>query len=452
MTSALHAGQHLLALLANTEEEASTSTRTIDELRARFVGNDGDLDELRQRLLLAVQEQTLLPRVHSAIADDVAVITLADGSSLSRADAERALVAREERRVYLPLRGPMLAARQQVRDPIQQRLAYMAASLAVLPPTASPATSTTTVARLTAFLAASADAVGAVVDALGHVGHVAVEDALALDRALDLPVPALFNDAVVVELVRATRDALPDAAAARLQRRRAPRALNGHVVVDDVARLLWAPTLRATGHHAQLRGLGRLYARLAGIGDVDAVDVHGAAIALQLASPAVRRALDVGVRDAERVWRHALCAAFIEARLHAATAVAALTFAADPEQPARDALYELRDRARSAARVAAGLDPGAEVIDELLAPPWPDGLRLRGLDESRAREALVRAQAATTLSWWRDHLDGALLRRHGLLPLQELPTSSATITTADEATAAGRDDARAWADVVGEVL
>jgi hypothetical protein len=118
-----------------------------------------------------------------------------------------------------------------VRDPVQQRLQFDAdtATLGAATPV-----NDVDVARLRGFLQHTADVVPSLVDALSRVGHVDIDNALALERALDLPMPALVSDGVLVDLVRLTRDALPDHSAARLVRRAAPRALGG----DGAASLL----------------------------------------------------------------------------------------------------------------------------------------------------------------------------------------------------------------------
>ncbi len=439
------AGRWLLAALAGDDEVLRTASATegVAELRER--AGDGD-DDAIEALRLLVQQQTLLARINSAIADDVVVVPLRDGTMLPRADAERALVTREERRVDLVVRMPLLGARRQVRDPALHRLSFDAAEDALLPATTTTTTTTTT-AFLRAFLTRTADAVPAVIEALSKLGHVEIDGALALERALDLPIPALVNDDVLVELVRLTRGALHDADAARLQRRTAPRSLRGQIVVDEQARLLVAPTLRATAHRQQLVGVGALYGFLAGVTDV------GSALGLLLSSVPVRRAIEVSVKDAAFIWRHSLCASVIEARLQAAVAVAVAEHRVDADAPARDDFFALRDECRVAARSAVGFDPGAEVVDELLAPPWPDGLHLRSAREAQVSCAVDAASTAQHVGWLRDTVDeGVLLRRHGLEPLRELwqPPSAATTTTPPAQ--AGEAAGAAWAILVGEVL
>ena len=437
MNAARRAGQLVVRSLAGDEADLVVDDRVVASFRER--ADEGD-EAAREQLRLIVQQRTLLARIHSAIADDVVIVTFADGSSLRRADAEKALAAKEERRLYLPVRGPLFAARQQVRDPALQRFAFDAIEADVVGAVVSPRRERRR-QQLRTFLTATADALPAVLDALGRTGHSDVDSAPALERALDLPVAHLVNDGVLVDVVRATREALHDAQAARLQRRTAPRSLAGQIVVDDTARLLIAKTLRTGEHRAQLLGVGRLYAVLADCPDV------GNALGLSLSSPPVRRALDVVVKDAEFLWRHMLCASFIEARLQAAVALAIVDSVVDPEAPARDAFFQTRDEARAAARKAVGLDVGSAIVDELLAPPWPDGLALDGVNDSHLASAWRAADAARVLGWLRDSLDeGALLRRKGLAALPEI------WNPADASDDDGRLAGIAWGELVDSVL
>jgi hypothetical protein len=275
---------------------------------------------------------------------------------------------------------------------------------------------------------------------LSRVGHVDIDNALALERALDLPMPALVSDGVLVDLVRLTRDALPDHSAARLVRRAAPRALGGHHVIDaEAARLLVAPAVGAGAHRAHLQGLGCLYARFLGCPRV------GEGIALLLSSVPVRRALDVRASDADQFWRQNLCASLLQARLAAAVALGWLDSKPDPDAPARDQHFQRRDDARSAARRAVGLDPGAELVDELLAPPWPTGGPLLDATASVIARATDLAAAARAMQWLRDTVDdGALLRRRGLEAVPHLETQPLTTD--------GTAEAASWCALVGEVL
>ncbi len=442
MNAARTAGQLVVRALAGDDADLTgndAGDRIVEELRERVAGDHDDAAE--QRLRLIVQQRTLLARVHSAIADDVVIVTFADGSSLRRSEAEKALAAKEERRVYLPVRGPLFAARQQVRDPALQRFAFDVVSAEICGVVAATPQRARRRQQLRAFLAATADALPAVLDALGRTGHAEIDSAPALERGLDLPAPHLVNDGVVVDVVRATREAIPDAQAARLQRTTAPRSMAGQIVVDDGARLLVATTLRTAGHRALLLGVGRLYAHLAGAADV------GEAIGLSLSSPQVRRALDVGVKDAEFLWRHTLCASLLEARLQAAVALAVVESVADPEAPPRDAFFQRRDEARAAARKAVGLDPGSAIVDELLAPPWPDGLTLLDVDDAHLERAWRSADSARRLLWLRDSLDdGALLRRKGLAALAELWRA------ANAGDGDGDGAGVAWGELVDDVL
>lgn len=429
------AASTLLATLAGTAPPPALMgddvVRRVQERAA-----DGDLSAAEQ-LRTEAQLRSLVARVHSAIADDLVFVTFADGSSLKRADAERALAAREERRVYLPIRGPLLAARRQVRDPVQQRLQFDADTTAL---GAATPVSDVDVARLRGFLQHTADVVPALIDALSRVGHVDIDNALALERALDLPMPALVSEGALVDLVRLTREALPDHSAARLVRRAAPRALGGQLVTDaEAGRLLVAPTVGAGAHRAHLQGLGCLYARFLASPRVG----HG--LALLLASVPIRRALDVRASEAEQFWRQNLCASLLQARLAAAVALGWLDSKPDPDAPARDQHFQRRDEARSAARRAVGRDPGAELVDELLAPPWPNGGPLLDAAASLVARATDLLAAANAVHWLRDTVDeGALLRRRGLEPVPHLDAPS---LSADGAAEAG-----GWCALVGEVL
>jgi hypothetical protein len=433
----------LLALLAGQSSSSSSMSMSPADLQAlQRNARDGD-EEARLALPGVVQQRTLAGRVAAAVADDTAIVIVADGSQMPRAEAERHLAHKEERRVYPSLRLPLLKARRQALDPAAVRFAFDQALRDTGTSPALPASSAGALAALRAFLAASTGMVAPALDILASVAHGAVDDAHRLVRALDLPDPARFNDSVIIELVRGTRESLPRDARP-LQRRPAPRLLAGHVVDDGaVVRLLVAPSLAAGRSLAMARGVGVAYARLA---DVDV----GSGLGLTLSTPAIRRLVGLKGDAAEQLWRHAVCASFLEARLGAAIAVAVadgLASAVDPEAPPRDVWAAVRDQARAAARSAVSFDAGAELVDDRLLPPWPDGVDDDDVVPAVAavRAALAAAVAAADALAIRDIDDGVLLRRHGLVALME----AAPVVAVDEGR--GTSASVGWQTLLGEV-
>ena|GEM_PF-1860336 len=485
----------LLALLAGQPVQAVPPERVAALLRN---ARDGDDDARRALLSLVQQLRTLPALVAAAVAEDGAIVIVADGSQMPRAEAERHLAIREERGVYPSLRQPLLRARRHALDPAALRfMADQARAEWSLPVAASPEPKSPPEpqtppaepqtrppepptqpspkppsqpspaggrspnlspkpnpagprAALRGFLKASAELVAPALEMLASVSHGAVDDAHQLVRALDLPDPARFNDSVIIELVRATRESLPRNVRP-LQRRPAPRIMAGQVVDDgDTVRLLVAPSLTAGRSLAMSRGVGQAYARLIG------VDV-GAALGLMLSTPAVRRLVGLKGDPAEQLWRHALCAGLLEARLAAAVAVAvadAMGANADPEASPRDVWAMVRDQARGAARAAVGFDAGAERTDDLLLPPWPDGLTDDNAADAALRLALGAAVAASDALSIRERADdGLLLRRQGLQAVIESHGESGEGhgegAVVDEAR--GLAAAAGWKTMLGEV-
>ncbi len=335
-------------------------------------------------LVRAGDDATLATRFDAAVAEDHVDVILADGSRMSLDDAERALALKEERRVYLPLRQPLLRARRQALDPVALRIASQAHG-------AHDAVDAT---ALRAFLDDTEALRAPALDVLASLAHGEVDDAAKLTRALDLPAMERPDVSVVV---RATKDALPKHMPPP-KRREAPRALCGHVVFDDDggARLLTSKALRARRQRALMRGVASAYG-------------HGL-VGLALHAPVVLRAIDVSARDAESWWREAVTTTLIEARLAAAVMLAFSTTVTDPEAPMRDRVYAQREVAREEAKRAVGFAVGAELVDDLLMPPWP---------KAPPHTALIEA-ANMYLSARDRREDAGLLSPQGLLALHDL--------------------------------
>lgn len=406
----------------------------VPSLLARLAEAPGD-DDARETLLGIVHARTLPERVAAAIADDTVDVILNDGGIMSRAAAERALAQKEEERAYAPLRVPLLKSRRRVLDPLALRRAFDDLTAAIgLPPSVLLGEDTR---FLREFLVASAPLAPPALELLESAAGP-ITDAATLARALDRPAGEHGGDATAVELVRLTRAALP-ADARPLQRRKAPRLLAGHAVDDgELLRILWAETRRLGGQRVLLAGVARAYTRLAGITEVDT----GVTLALQ--SPPLRRAAGASSSTAAALWRESVAASLLQARIGAAVAVAFVDAELDPTAPVVEQRAMRRDAVWRAARAAVGVAVG-ELADDLLMPPWPDGILHFDAAKATAWRFRQEALAADTALLLRDVGDeGLLLRPRGLEAVREALTDPRRPPQGEAAAAA-------WRVLLGEV-
>jgi len=407
----------------------------VPSLQARLAESPDD-DTAREALLRLIHAQTLPDRLAAAVADDTVDVVLNDGSVMTRAAAERALALKEDERAYLPLRTPLLKARRRVLDPLALRQAFDDATRAVgLPPSPVLANDTR---FLQEFLTASAPLATPALEVLeGAAGPIV--DATTLMRALDRPAGGEHgSDVAAVELVRVTRGALPGDARP-LQRRTAPRALAGHSVDDgEVVRVLWAECRRLGAQRALLGGVGRAFGRLGGVAEV------GSGIGLTLQGVALRRAAGAPSSTAIALWREGVAASLLQARIGAAVAVAFVGAEVDPEAPPAEQRAMRRDAVWRAARTAVGV-PVGELADELLMPPWPDGVLDHDAAVATAWRFRREALAADSALLLRDFGDeGLLLRPRGLEAVREALQDRM-------APARGEGAAAGWRTLLGEV-
>ncbi len=412
MSHASDGARRLLRGLAGEPSSSSLpspSPSEVERWRARLQEAPQD-DEARAGLWAYVHAHTLPDRLTAVIAEDHVDVVLADGSALSRAAAERALALKEERGAYRPLRGPLLKARRRALDPVawRSRIDAVAEANGLEP---SPSASTT-LPFLRAFMTASAPLARPALEML-EASAGPIEDDVSFERALDRPAGPHSADAVAVELVRLTRSALPPDARP-LHRRAAPRALQGHVVDDgESVRVLWGECHRLRPQRTLLRGVGRAYARLVGLHALDG------AVALTLQSAPLWRAVGTPTSMATSLWREAVAAGLLEARLAAAVVEAFASAELDPEAPPSERLAMQRDAAWRAAAQAVGA-PVGDVVDDLVMPPWPDGIVDVDATTSAATRAVALAVAAMGVIGLREVGDeGLLLRARGLLRVRE---------------------------------
>jgi hypothetical protein len=437
LSTGVDGGRRLVLALAGSPLPPEP-TLDVPSLQARLVEVPDD-DDAREALLRLIHARTLPGRLAAAIAEDTVDVILNDGSLLSRAAAERALAQKEEERVYAPLRGPLLKARRRVLDPLALRQAFDDATRAVgLGPSPLLAEDTR---FLREFLTASAPLSTAALEVL-EASAGPIVDAATLARALDRPAGEHGgehgSDATAVEVVRVTRAALP-ADVRPLQRRAAPRILAGHVVDDgEVVRVLWAEGRRLGGQRALLGGVGRSYGRLAGITEV------GTGLGLALQNLPVRRAAGASSSTAAALWRETVAASLLQARIGAAVAVADVAAEVDPEAPAAEQRAMRRDAVWRAARSAVGV-PVGELADDLLLPPWPDGILDFDAATAMAWRCRKEALAAHSALFLRDVGDeGLLLRPRALEAVREALTDPRSPPQ-------GEAVAAAWRTLLGEV-
>ena len=437
------AGRNLLALLAEREVRWPTlppPSALVDE------------EDRRWRLAATVaahHQQTLARRVQSVRALDQAAVVMPDGSHLDLDQAERLLTAKEEDRVYQPLRGPMERVQASFlrfhddrsvfrRD--DDRAGHPAAAS-----TASEDEDEDEDARgwAAAFLRHTDDVVPLALELLGSAGRVAIEDDPSLRRALDLPAPALFNDARLVDVGRAVRDAQNrDAAGSVWKRVRAPRALAGWVVVDDdegSVRWFVCPSARLGRFRRLAWGLGSALAvglvkdKETSAGKENGAAGKEAAAALALLDEDAWRRTGASPRDARWATRVGRAAGLLHARLQASLM---LVGGNDPD--------ELRERGQK----ALGLDVGAAFLDEAWPAPWPDGRRLHTLQSATAQEGLRQGHAASAWLWARDAWDEGFLFRSDFW---RTALDNPPARTADQLGRAGETDAAGWITFLSEV-
>ena len=414
----------------------------VASLRARLDEAPNDTDA-RDAMLCLVHAQTLPARLAAVVADDAVDVVLNDGSVMPRAAAERALALKEEERVYLPLRTPLSRARRRALDPLALRQAFDDATCAV---GLSPSPLLVDDLRfLQAFLTASAPLSAPALEVLeGAAGPIV--DAATLARVLDRPARGAGGeyggDVAAVEIVRAARVALPPDARP-LQRRTAPRALSDHMVDDsEVVRVLWAPSRRLGGQRILLAGVGRAFGRLGGLDTVGCGIGRGIGLALQ--GVAIRRSAGTPSSMAVSLWREGVAASLLLARLGAAVAVAFVGAEVDPEAPVAEQRAMRRDAVWRAARGAVGV-PVGELADDLLMPPWPDGVHGDDAAAAMAGHWHSEALAADGALLLRDIGDeGLLLRPRGLEVVREALLDH-------RAPPRGEDAAASWKTLLGEV-
>jgi hypothetical protein len=437
MSDAIDGARGVLSGLAGQPVRPPPSTSEVERWRARLAERPDDA-EARAALWSCVHAHTLSARLAAAVDEDRVEVILADGSALSRGAAERAMVHKEEQGVYRPLRGPWLRARRSALDPIEWRARYDATVDAY--GLASTSSASTARSFLRAFLAASAPLARPALEVL-QASAGPIYDPASLARALDRPAGHHATDAVAVEAVRLTRPALPPDARP-LQRRAGPRALRGHLVDDgEVIRVLWAESLRLGAQRALWRGVGRAYARAAEI------PAAAGGLALTLQTSPMWRAVGASSTTATSLWRDAVAAQLIEARLAAAVVEAFAAAEVDPEATARDQLAMRRDAAWRAATQAVGIPPG-DLVDDALMPCWPDGIVDLDATTAAAHQALELASAGRGVLSLRELGDeGLLLRQRGLMVVREMHRGADIAHTEADAVVA----ADAWRALLGEV-
>ena len=388
-------------------------------------------EDVTDAVVAHAHASTLAARIDAAVAADVVAVPLADGSTLPREQAERQRAHKEESRVYAPLRLPLERAVARVLRPLDAAIAFSRA----LPVDPGVVVAAAALARLTAFVDASAGAAAAAAEFLERAGGAPLAGEAALRRGLDLPQPASFAADAVVAAVRLALSTTP--AERTPARTPAPRALCGHVVDDGVTpRLLVSPCLSAGRHLALARGAGVVTAAAVG------APAHAPGLGLALVDMATRRALDQARDDAALAFRVTVATALLHARARAAVAVARAR-----RLDGDTALDELREVTRGACRAALLGDAGAVFVEALLAPPWPDGRLLSVPAVAAVDDAIAAAHAARSWLHLRDALDeGCVARARGLRALVELP-APASSKSGD-----GVDDARGWDALLGELL
>jgi hypothetical protein len=144
------------------------------------------------------------------------------------------------------------------------------------------------------------------------------------------------------------------------------------------------------------------------------------------------------------LWREGVAASLLLARLGAAVAVAFVGAEVDSEAPPAEQRAMRRDAVWRAAQGAVGV-PVGELADELLMPPWPDGVRDDDAATAMAghwRRGALGADSALLLRDMGD--EGLLLRPRGLEVVREALLDRVQPTR-------GEDAAAGWKTLLGEV-
>lgn len=394
------------------------------------------------RALRLVDELDRLPRrVEQALLLENADVLLADGSRLPLEDAERLLAVKEERRPHTALRGSIRAALAPIRqfehcrsDAATRALAsqFLVATTGLRDAAREALASLGGGGTGGSSSGSAGGSSGSSGGGAGGSAHVLLENPDALAWALDLPdANGAFGEERTKALIASARAAAAAAqggaqAGGTATAFRAPRAMAGVALragasAGSHARYAW-PSLRRCDRHMrtlEAAGTALTWSVVPGgvAGAAGAADIaFGVAAGLALTSTAVRRAIGVDRREAERASR--ICAATFVLRARASFALASLSTPSAEQAhaaPDEEAAEQIEDEARTAMIAALGADPGRALLAELASAslPW-----VSVEDHERSRALLRAPQCALRM---RDDFDEAwVLRREAWQSMVEV--------------------------------
>lgn len=397
-----HLARALLDALSRREAPAAPELPSLEAARARRAD---DVVAARELALVHAHRATLEERVAIAIERDRAPVLLDDGSRLTLDEAERMLASKEERRVFTPLRRSLARAAEPFakrQRGVEERFSAVLGEVLELPGDEVPSLEKAR-ATLDRFLADLEDAAEEARAALTREGRAPLEDALALARGLDLPDPAAFSDEAVRRLGRALLEAGAPFRVREVKALRVPRGLAGLVIAADEG------PVRAGACPSV--GAGRFWALSSAVGAAVALSLFeartltaaveeqallvGTALALGASTAVVRQGvLEEGASDATR-----------RARVLAASRLVLAQAAGIAARVQLDG--EGRDSLREALGSVFEADPPADLLAELLAPPWPGLMELRGPAGAAGARVLRLALGSALALGLRDRYDEA---------------------------------------------
>lgn len=341
---------------------------------------------------------------------DKTPVFLADGSSLTRKEAERKLAQKEEKKSFAPLRRAMETAERKAWPALENVLdRYRKHQHEFSIPSAHEkfvAAAETLGGFLKRTQDLSLECVRLLMGPNGNDWQSREEFARLLDGVDE---DGGFSDAAARALAGAMRNSAEKRTCRPIVRVRSPRAMAGHVITqaNGPVRLLHAETRRGEKFLNLLEGgatgiLAALFPRHALTGSLDdAIRTLGHVFAMGAHLPLVRRsALDESLAKARQNGRRAAAMWFLHFRCDAALALALCQAEQNMELPWSDLLRETVSGA-----LDIDCDPNAMFWQLKRLPPWPGAWWTLDVLDARLDSLAKRAQAASLFFPIRDRYD-----------------------------------------------
>ena len=355
-------------------------------------------------------ERVDIDLMHGVFREANAPVFLADGTKMSRTEAERKLAGKEEKRAFSPLRRAMEDASKRTWPAIEGaliRFQELQNSFAV---SAATSEMQVTIDSLQGLLAKHHDLALECMGVLMGPHLEGWESKEEFARLLDpIDEDGGFSDAAARALSLGMRDGAEKRMCRPLVRIRAPDVMAGHVmtVVPGAVRVLHADARRAhqfsqivtggsTGVIASLFPLHALSANLD-----SALRIVGHAFALAAHLPLVRKSvLDESPQKARKNGQRAMALWYLMQRVDVVLALSSLQAKQSSDIDEFEILRENIGRA-----FGANCDPTWRFWQHKRLPPWPGSWGSLDVLENRLSGLAQQAQAAALFFRLRDRFD-----------------------------------------------